>query len=98
MRQFPYMKNSAPLCAFVLSAAVVFSIVATAQNATAPAKPKTATAAKKPAAKAGAAASAHKPVAPALTTPKDKASYALGYNLGRNLKGQMVDVDPAIVS
>ncbi len=100
MRQFLNMKNSAPLCAFVLSVATVFSVGATAQNATTPTKPKTATTAtKKPAAQTGTTASTKAAASKlALTTPKDKASYALGYNLGRNLKGQMVDVDPAIVT
>ncbi|HEU5402360.1 MAG TPA: FKBP-type peptidyl-prolyl cis-trans isomerase [Terriglobales bacterium] len=92
------MKISAPLCAFVLSAATVLSIGAVAQNTTTPTKPKTATTAKKPVAKTGAAAAKKAPVKPALTTPRQKASYALGYNLGRNLKSQMVDVDPAIVT
>lgn len=100
MRQFLYMKTCARLCAFVLSAATVFSLGAAAQNTTTPTKPKTSTTATKPAAKTGAAASAKKPAASqlTLTTPRDKASYALGYNLGRNLKGQEVDVDPAIVT
>jgi FKBP-type peptidyl-prolyl cis-trans isomerase FklB len=93
-----HMKNSAPLCALVLSVASAASIGAMAQNATTPTKPKTATTtAKKPVAKAGT--TAKKPAAKlALTTPKEKASYALGYNLGRNLKGQLIDVDPAIVT
>lgn len=92
------MKKSARLCAFVLTIAVVFSIASAAQTTATHAKPKTATTtAKKPAAKAATAAT--KPASKlALTTPREKASYALGYNLGRNLKGQMVDVDPAIVT
>lgn len=93
------MKNSAPLCALVLSLASAVSIGAVAQSTTTT-KPKTAaTATKKPVAKTGAAAT-KKPATGklTLTTPKDKASYALGYNLGRGLKGQMVEVDPAIVA
>ncbi len=92
------MKKSARLCAFVLTSAVVFSVASAAQTTATHAKPKTAaTTAKKPAAKAGTAAA--KPASKVvLTTPREKASYALGYNLGRNLKGQMVDVDPAIVT
>jgi FKBP-type peptidyl-prolyl cis-trans isomerase FklB len=95
------MKNSAPLCLFVLFLATVVSIGSVAQNTTTPTKPKTpATTAQKPAAKSDTTAAAKKPAVskPALTTPKDKASYALGYNLGRNLKGSMVDVDPNIVT
>ncbi|MDT8068739.1 MAG: FKBP-type peptidyl-prolyl cis-trans isomerase [Terriglobia bacterium] len=97
------MKNSAPFCALVLSVASAVSIGAVAQNTTTSTKPKTATTtAKKPVAKTGAAKAAvatkAEPGKLNLTTPKEKASYALGYNLGRNLKGQMVDVDPAIVT
>src|SRR5512146_1635274 len=97
------MKNSAPFCALVLSVASAVSIGAVAQNTTTSTKPKTATTtAKKPVAKTGAAKAAvatkAEPGKLNLTTPKEKASYALGYNLGRGLKGQMVDVDPAIIT
>ncbi len=34
---------------------------------------------------------------PALTTQKDKISYALGMNMGVNLHRQSVDIDPAIL-
>jgi FKBP-type peptidyl-prolyl cis-trans isomerase FklB len=33
-----------------------------------------------------------------LTSKKDKESYAIGMNMGRSLKAQPVDVDPAIVA
>ena len=93
------MNSSARLCTLVLSVATVFSVASVAQNTTTPTKPKSSTTATKPAAKTGAAASTKAAGSKAtLTTPKDKASYALGYNLGRNLKGQMIDVDPAIVT
>lgn len=36
--------------------------------------------------------------APALTTDKDKQSYALGMNIARGLQRQQVDVDPALVA
>ncbi|HUA01105.1 MAG TPA: FKBP-type peptidyl-prolyl cis-trans isomerase [Candidatus Aquilonibacter sp.] len=39
-----------------------------------------------------------KSTAPALTTDKDKQSYALGMNIGRGLKQQAVDIDPALVA
>ncbi|HWR17420.1 MAG TPA: FKBP-type peptidyl-prolyl cis-trans isomerase [Terriglobales bacterium] len=65
---------------------------AVAQTSPAPKKP--ASTAKKPA----AASTAKKPAAPgsaapALTTQKQKASYAMGITLGSNLKRQEVDVD-----
>jgi FKBP-type peptidyl-prolyl cis-trans isomerase FklB len=60
------------------------------------AKPQSATAAKKPGtattAKPGTAA------APALKTNRDKASYAFGVNLARNLKKEGVDLDSALVA
>src|SRR5208337_4092870 len=47
---------------------------------------------KPPAAKDSAAS------ATALTTDREKESYALGMNIARGLKGQSVDVDPAIMA
>jgi len=65
----------------------------TSGTATKPATPKTTTqsgtAAKKPAAKT--------PVPLTLKTPKDKVSYAVGMSVGRRLKQDDLDVDPAIV-
>jgi len=52
-----------------------------------------------PAAKTRRAAPAAKTPTPlALTTQKDKFSYALGMNLGMSLKKQSVEVDPVILS
>src|SRR5690349_4610362 len=59
-----------------------------------PAAPKTAT--KSPAAKAGTTA-AKKPAVLTLQTQKDKASYAIGLNIGRSMHKDSVDVDPNIV-
>lgn len=69
--------------------------------ATTPSTPSapSATTPKTPAKKTGTAA---KTAAPALTTRKQKFSYALGMNigqgLGNNLKKQSVEIDPALVS
>ena len=56
---------------------------------------------KAPAAKAPATAAqkapAKAPAPLALTTPKDKASYAIGVNIGRGLHRDSVDVDPNIL-
>ncbi|MCU0788362.1 MAG: FKBP-type peptidyl-prolyl cis-trans isomerase [Verrucomicrobia bacterium] len=35
---------------------------------------------------------------PPLTSQKDKVSYAIGYNIGMNLKNQQYDVDPNIIA
>lgn len=67
---------------------------------TPPAAAKPATAAKPaqtPAAKTGAAATAKTPAPLALKTQKEKASYAIGMNIGKNLKKDSVEVDPAIL-
>ena len=67
---------------------------------TPPAAAKPATAAKPaqaPAAKTGAAASAKTAAPFTLKTPKEKASYAIGMNIGKNLKRDSVDVDPAVL-
>jgi len=67
---------------------------------TPPAAAKPATAAKTaqtPAAKTGAAATAKTPVPLALKTPSQKASYAIGMNIGKNLKRDSVEIDPAVL-
>jgi FKBP-type peptidyl-prolyl cis-trans isomerase len=73
---------------------------ATTPAAPAATTPKAATTAKTPVKKTGTAAKSA--AAPALTTRKQKFSYALGMNigsgLGANLKKQSVDVDPSLVS
>jgi FKBP-type peptidyl-prolyl cis-trans isomerase FklB len=59
-------------------------------------KPQSGTAAKKP-----AAAPAAKPgtaAAPALKTDREKASYAIGANIGKSMKKEGVDLDPALVA
>ncbi len=65
----------------------------------APAPSSTAKPAQTPAAKPGQGTAARKP-GPAplvLRTPKDKASYAIGMNVGKSLHKDSVDVDPAIL-
>jgi FKBP-type peptidyl-prolyl cis-trans isomerase FklB len=68
--------------------------------ASAPAKTQPANPAKP--AQGTATATPRKPAAKAqpftLKTPKDKASYALGMNIGTGLHKQPLDVDPAIVA
>jgi FKBP-type peptidyl-prolyl cis-trans isomerase FklB len=55
---------------------------------------------KPPAAKTTPAPAAKSTTAPAvaLTTDREKESYALGMNIARGLKGQSIDVDPTIVA
>lgn len=71
---------------------------ATSQAQQAPAA-KTPAATSTPAAKPHRATTAKSPAAPlALTTQKDKFSYALGMNLGTTLHKQSVPVDPNILA
>lgn len=44
------------------------------------------------------ASKATPPADPPLATLKDKASYALGLNIGRNLKKQSMEIDPAVLA
>ena len=68
---------------------------------TPPAAAKPATAAKPaqaPAAKTGSSATAKTTPAPLkLTTQKQKVSYAIGMSIGKNLKRDSLDIDPAIL-
>ena len=73
---------------------------AASSPSTPPAAAKPSTAAKPaqtPAAKPGAATAAKTAAPFTLKTQKDKASYAIGMNIGRNLKKDSVDVDPAVM-
>ncbi len=81
---------------FILLLALGFAGGAFAQDkpaAPAPDKPAAAPA-KKPATAAKTAATS---AAPALVTPKDKASYAIGADVGNNLKEQGIDVNPTVL-
>src|SRR5260370_4806277 len=67
---------------------------------TPPAAAKPATAAKTsqtPAPKTGAAATAKTPGPLMLKTPSQKASYAIGMNVGRNLRRDSVEGDPSLL-
>lgn len=80
----------------VLAAAMMPLVTSQAQQAPAA---KTPAAASTPAAKPHRATTAKSPAAPlALTTQKDKFSYALGMNLGTTLHKQSVPVDPNILA
>jgi FKBP-type peptidyl-prolyl cis-trans isomerase len=87
---------SAPAAA--ASSAQAPAAKAPAQAGAKPAAPSSGTPAAKAAAKAGQASAAKKPAAPLeLKTDKDKASYAIGMNIGQNLHKQAAELDPAIV-
>jgi FKBP-type peptidyl-prolyl cis-trans isomerase FklB len=75
------------------------------QSAPAPAsaaKPQTTPGSKTPqassAAKTGQGTAAKKPTTLTLKTPKEKASYAIGVNIGRGLHRDSVDIDPVILA
>ncbi len=91
-----YMKKSFTTASILLAAAIVLLANAWGQQSAptgTPAKP-----AHTSAAKTGQTATAKpKPKVLVLKTQKDKISYAVGMNVGTNLKKQAVDVDPAIL-
>lgn len=98
------MKISAIVLTFALCLGIAASSAAAQDTATktpaaakAPAKPKTAT---KPAAKAatGAKTSANAATGAKPTTKIDKASYALGMNLGTGMRKQGVPINPTVFS
>jgi FKBP-type peptidyl-prolyl cis-trans isomerase len=94
------MKKSALPVIFALALGLQASLTA-AQSSTstsqAPTTKKTPAASAKKTPAAGTKTGTAKPRVN-LTTDKAKASYALGENLGRSLKRDEVDVDPAIVA
>jgi FKBP-type peptidyl-prolyl cis-trans isomerase FklB len=57
-------------------------------------KPQSGTTAKKP----GAATAAKPATAPTLATDREKASYAIGANIGKSMKKEGVDLDPALIA
>jgi FKBP-type peptidyl-prolyl cis-trans isomerase FklB len=78
-----------------LGLAVLFSAAAMAQQTSTPPS--------KPAAQAGSAPAASAPAAGTATsspytTDKEKASYAIGQNIGKSLQHDGLDVDPNVVS
>lgn len=107
------MRKQSILVIFILMTGLILVGNAAAQQPAAnsgQAPAATKPAAKAPASKAPAAktgqtppATAHKapaakaPSALQLTTPKDKASYAIGLNIGRGLHRDSVDVDPNVL-
>jgi FKBP-type peptidyl-prolyl cis-trans isomerase FklB len=84
-----FAQDSAPATAAPAPAAKAAPKTPAAQN-----PDGTAPAAKTPAAKPGTATA--KPAPLPLTTPKAKASYALGMSIAKGMKAQGVDIDPAV--
>jgi FKBP-type peptidyl-prolyl cis-trans isomerase FklB len=108
MRECFPMKNTSVMAAILLAVGTVGIGSAKAQDAAAPpAKAPSGSnsqqapgAAKTPVssgAKPGQAAAAKKPATLELKTDKEKTSYAIGMNIGQNLRKQAADLDPAIV-
>src|SRR5215470_7771305 len=107
MPQYLSMSKTTWIAASLTAAALFLAANAPAQQtpasntpSTPPATAKPATAAKPaqtPAANSGVAAG-RKTAAPlTLTTQAQKSSYAIGMNIGKNLKRDSVDIDPAIL-
>jgi FKBP-type peptidyl-prolyl cis-trans isomerase FklB len=107
MPQYLYMSKTTFIATSLAAAGLFLAASTPAQQtpaanppSTPPAAAKPATAAKPgqtPAAKTGAATA--KTAAPlTLKTQKEKASYAIGMNIGKNLKRDSVEIDPAVLS
>jgi FKBP-type peptidyl-prolyl cis-trans isomerase FklB len=93
------MQRSLTATIALLAASTVLSGSAMAQQTSATTS-KPATSAKAPStttAKSHAATTAKKPRPLVLETQKDKASYAIGLNIGKSMHRDDVDVDPKIV-
>jgi FKBP-type peptidyl-prolyl cis-trans isomerase FklB len=94
------MRNQIIAVFILFAASLVFCGISSAQQSQSPSStssqkaPSATTAQKPPAAKTTTAA---KPAQAPLTTDRQKESYALGMNIGRGLKNQSVDIDPAIL-
>jgi FKBP-type peptidyl-prolyl cis-trans isomerase len=84
----------------IAAAGLLLAANSPAQQTPAASSPSTPPAAAKPAqtpaAKTGAA-TAKTPAPLTLKTQKEKASYAIGMNIGKNLKRDSVEVDPAVL-
>jgi FKBP-type peptidyl-prolyl cis-trans isomerase FklB len=96
------MKNTITTIATTLFAAGLLVASAVAQQTPAPASQpapaaKTQKAPAAPATKTGPASGAKTATPLTLKTPKDKASYSIGLNIGKGLHRDEVDVDPSIV-
>jgi len=96
------MRKTATLAVNVLATCVlILGIAGTThaqQGTTAPSTPATKTTPGTSTHKTTGTKAAPTAAGPGLTTDKQKQSYALGMNIGRGLKRQGVDVDPATVA
>src|SRR5947207_5437853 len=99
------MKKSAMIWGCALVLLTVFGVAAAQTGAAAKssktptAKPQSSSATNQrpaSAAKTGSAATAHSSVT--LTDQKSKVSYAIGLNIGKNMRRQAVDVDPNVLA
>jgi FKBP-type peptidyl-prolyl cis-trans isomerase FklB len=84
------MKKLTPTACFLSSAALLLLSTAQAQDTAAPTQPA-------PAAKPAHTPAAKGAASGALTTSKEKQSYALGMNIAENVKAQSVEIDPNIL-
>jgi len=97
-----YLIVAAMLCVCFVQAGNTSAQQAPASNSTKTPSPKAQTAApaKAPPAKPGQTTAARRAPTPktlTLTTPKEKASYALGVNIGHGLTKDAVEVDPGLL-
>jgi FKBP-type peptidyl-prolyl cis-trans isomerase FklB len=107
MPQYLSMSKTTFIATSVVAAGLFLGATTPAQQTPAANSPSTPPAAVKPAtapktaqtptAKTGAAATMKTPAPLTLKTQSQKSSYAIGMNIGKNLKRDSVEVDPAIL-
>jgi FKBP-type peptidyl-prolyl cis-trans isomerase len=94
------MRKTSVLAAFILVAATGFAGVCSAQQSatTSPKKAPATQSTKKPANGARQAPAKKSPAPLALSTQKQKQSYAIGLNIGKSMKRDAVEVDTEILA
>src|ERR1700686_3494431 len=97
------MRKSHTLALTLFAASLMLGANANAQQTPASNPPKPPAAAKAPVAKTPATTTPAAPAAKSesssvLKTQKDKASYAVGLNIGKSMHNDSVDVDPSILA
>jgi len=99
MPQYLPMSKTKFIATSIATAGLFLAVSTPAQQTPAANPPTTPPAAAKPATAAKTGASPTKTQAPlTLKTQKEKASYAIGMNIGKNLKRDSVEIDPAVLS
>ncbi len=90
-------KWKTPLCLFVSGIALLGGAIAQTSSANSTQQAPASDTQQTPT-KTGQTTPQQAPSNPAFKSEKDKASYAIGMSIGKNLQRQSIDIDPAIVT